>query len=326
MEYAMSASETRPPATCIYRRTGLSRAQVNVMQRLTDIVRAIRCTLAAAAALLALSTQPLLAEPNAKEKDKVPPIEFVQGRIWGNMRMAGFELMGEIRTNSKTYPIILRTKGYEMIYEFQKEPLHIRVVISPEKSVVQKRASAQDKWEDLTGKARLDQILDTDITYEDLGLEFIRWDVVETLGTDSIKTLKSWAFEAKPNPNSPSRFSKARYWISSDYGAFLRVDGYNEKNEVIKRVEVNGVTRVGKAYVIKQMLISNMIPGRSIAKSRTWIDIRDTKAEPAPDKDKASVSDKETTADKAPPPTPVSTESIPTARPVPKTPKASKAD
>lgn len=246
------------------------------------IDRCLRACLIAALGLILLPSLSEAREPNAKEKDKVPPIEYVQGRIWGNMRMAGFELKGAIRTEgrgaaNKSYPIILRTKGYEMIYEFQNEPLQIRVVISPEQSIVQKRAGAGDKWIDVTAKARLDNILDTDITYEDLGLEFIRWENVETLGTDTIKTMKCWVFEAKPS--GPSRFSKARYWISSDYGAFLQVDGYNDKAEVIKKVEVMSVKKVGKAYVIEEMAISTMKVGTTISKTRTFITIKEAKAE-----------------------------------------------
>ena len=84
-------------------------------------------------------------------------------------------------------------------------------------------------------------ILDTDITYGDLGLDFINWDDIEPLGTDTIKTLDAYVFEAKPGPNDHSRFASVRFWVSKQYWAFLRIDGLNAKGQTVKRVEVQDV-------------------------------------------------------------------------------------
>lgn len=212
------------------------------------------------------------AEADINMEGKVPPVEFVQARMWKNMKLADFRLEGIVRTNKKKYPIVLRTYGYEMIYEFQDQPLQIRVVIDPDSSTVQKRAKSTDAWVTLTDVDKTKTILDSDISYEDLCLDFIRWSHVTPLGTDNIKTLPTWAFEA--TPDGASRYTKARYWISSEYFAFMRVDAYNKAGQVIKRVEVNSVQQIGKAYCIKEMMISNLIPGRDISKTQTWVEIR----------------------------------------------------
>lgn len=57
----------------------------------------------------------------------------------------------------------------------------------------------------------------------------------------------------------------------------LRVDAFNSQGQVIKRVEINGVMKVGDVYTIKEMMISDMIPGRDLSQSRTYIEIRDAK-------------------------------------------------
>lgn len=222
---------------------------------------------------LAASLLPLQhASADINREGKVPPVEFVQARMWKNMKLADFRLEGVVRTSKKKYPIVLRTAGYEMIYEFQDQPLQIRVVIDPDSSMVQKRAKSSDAWVTLSETDKLKTILDSDITYEDLCLDFIRWSHVTPLGTDNIKTLPTWAFEA--TPDGASRYTKARYWISSEYFAFMRVDAYNKQNQVVKRVEVNSVQQIGKAYCIKEMMISNLIPGRDISKTQTWVEIR----------------------------------------------------
>lgn len=237
---------------------------------MTDYVNARRFL---TALLLTLSL--LLAVAPAKagidREGKVPPVEFVQARMWKNMQLADFRLEGQIKTSKNKYPIVLRTRGYEMVYEFVNQPLQIRVVIDPDSSSVQTRAKSTDQWTTLNDKEKLKIILDSDISYEDLCLDFIRWEKVTPLGTDSIKTLSAWAFEAVPT--NASRYTKARYWISSEYFAFLRVDAYNKQNQVVKRVEVNSVQQIGRAYAIKEMMISNLIPGRDISKTQTWVQI-----------------------------------------------------
>jgi hypothetical protein len=212
----------------------------------------------------------VLAKPNPDKA--TPPVEFVQARVLRNLRLQDFQLNGFLRSAKASYPLILRTREREMVYEFTEKPLHIRVLLDPARTQVQTRPESGAPWRELSEQERGQLIFDSDVTYEDLCLDFIRWDKVISLGTDSIKTLPAWAFEA--TPNGLSRYAKVRYWISSDYYAFLRVDGYNEKNEVIKRVEVNGVQKIGPAYVIKEMQISTIIPGRELSSSRTYIEVR----------------------------------------------------
>lgn len=211
------------------------------------------------------------AEPNPDKP--APPIEYVQARVFRNLKLQDFQLEGVIRSTKSTYPMILRTREREMVYEFKTKPLHIRVVLDPAGAIVERRTGADAPWKSVNGQERLQLIFDSDITYEDLCLDFIRWDKVKPLGSDSIKTLPAWAFEAEPD--GASSYKKVRYWISSEYFAFLRVDGYNAAGQAIKKVEVNGVQKIGQAYVIKEMQVSTLIPGRNdISSSRTYIEVR----------------------------------------------------
>ena len=218
--------------------------------------------------------------PDPATKDKVPPIAYVQGMIWKRLDLADFYLTGILRTdkNPKRYPIILRTRGHELVYEFQDQPLQIRVQLDPGIFTVQKRSSSSAPWVTVTGDALKKSILDTNITFEDLGIDFINWDTIEPLGTDSIKTLDAYVFEAKPGPDDHSRFAAVRFWVSKQYWAFLRIDGLNAKEQTIKRVEVQDVMQIGKYYVFKEMKVSNMDPTREdIPISTTFIDIQDGK-------------------------------------------------
>jgi hypothetical protein len=216
----------------------------------------------------------LMAEPDANKP--IPTPEVMQQLVWESSSLSDFRLEGIVRTEKNLHPIVLKTRGREMVYEFLKQPLQIRVVMTESGSIIQRRTSAKAAWSSVSGADRLAKILDSDVAYEDLGLDFLRWRQVRALGADGIKTLPAWAYEAIPAVRS--NYAKARYWISSEFLAVLRVDAFNAQGQVIKRVEVNGVMKVGQVYTIKEMQISNVIPGRDLSASRTYIEIR--KAQP----------------------------------------------
>ena len=232
--------------------------------------------LALSAALLLLALQPglpLRADPDTSRP--TPPVGLIQARVFRNLNLQDFKLDGVLHTKKNIYPMVMKTKLREMVYAFKEQPLQIRVVLDPDHATVERRKKESDAWQTVTGKGLRETILDTDITFEDLSLGFMFWDRVTSIGCDSIKTLPAWCLEATPPDGVTSSYAKVRYWISSQYFAFLRVDGYNGKGEIIKRVEVNGVTQIGDAYVIKEMAVSTMIPGRELSASRTFIEIRD---------------------------------------------------
>lgn len=232
-------------------------------------------------ALLCLAPAALRASlPDPATKDQVPPIAYVQGMIWQRLKLADFTLNGTVRSDKtkQNYPLRLLTKGHELVYEFQNQPLQIRVKLNPGVFSVEKRSSSSGTWSTVPAAQMSQPILGTDITYGDLGLDFVNWDDIQPLGLDSIKTLRAYVFEAKPGPNDKSPFAKVRFWVSSQYWAFLRIDGLNSQDQTVKRVEVQDVMQIGKFSVFKEMKVAHMDPDRNdIASSTTFIDIQDGK-------------------------------------------------
>ncbi len=193
------------------------------------------------------------------------------------MELQAFTLSGVIRTDKKTHPITMKTLGREIVYEALETPLQIRVQFTMERSILSTRRSSQDAWKDLPASKGGEAVLGSDITYEELGLDFLNWPLTQEAGADSIKTLRAYALDAYPE-GRPSRYKKIRYWVSADHFLLIRADAYNDKDEVVKRVEVNGVQKIGNAWAIKEMQIASMIPGRELSRSRTYLEIRSGQA------------------------------------------------
>jgi outer membrane lipoprotein-sorting protein len=233
--------------------------------------------------LAALAALPLFAGtlPDPATKKDVPPVTFVQARIYTRLDLADFTLTGKLRCDKthKSYPITILTKKHTMVYEFMDQPLQLKIQLDPGAFTVERRSSSSDSWKPVPRSEFSQPILGTDITYGDLDLDFINWDDVQPLGTDEIKTLPCYVFDAKPGPNDHSAFPTVRFWVSKDYWTFLRIDGLNAKGQTVKRVEVQSVMKIADKYeVFKEMKISSMAPDKDdIATSSTYIDIDEGK-------------------------------------------------
>lgn len=225
--------------------------------------------------LLAVLLLPSLSVADPDTEGKAPDPSRLQAALWKYGELHDFKLEGFMRTSDNLHPITIRTRERIIQVEFGEQPLQIRIEIVPAGSVVKVRKASGKQWRTLSDKERLDPILDSDVTYEDLGVDVVRWTDVTPVGTDSIKGFSTWVYDARPN--RASRYASARYWISQRYLAVMRVDAYDQKGHVIKRLEINGVQAVGKTYTIKEMMLATMIPGRDISRSRTWFEIRDAK-------------------------------------------------
>jgi hypothetical protein len=220
--------------------------------------------------------------PDPATKHDVPPFTLVSARISTRLDLADFKLDGTLRSDKtkKSYPMLMLTKGHVMVYKFLDQPLQIRVQLDPSGFSLKRRTSDSGTWATVPAAELSSPILGTDITYGDLNLDFINWDKQDPLGTDSIKTLPAYVFEATPGAGDHSAFAAVRYWVSKDYWAFLRIDGLNAKGQTVKRVEVQDVMTIAdkKYTVFKEMKISTMEPDKDdIASSTTYIDIADGK-------------------------------------------------
>ncbi len=227
--------------------------------------------------LLVLSTAGLLrADIDPTTAKLCPPIPYVQGMIWKRLEAASLTLDGSVRSDKTKMraALTLKTAGHTQEYDFQDQPLQIRVELEPGSSTIEKRSSPSGAWSTIAGAARLQPILKSDLTYEDLGVDFINWENIVPLGIDSIKTLKAYVYEATPGPDDHSQYAKVRFWVSAKYWAFLRIDGLNAQGQTIKRVEVQDVMQIGTLTVFKEMKVSTMDPTRNdIPLSTTFIDI-----------------------------------------------------
>lgn len=210
---------------------------------------------------------------NADADKVLPSASTIMKRVWSNMEWETFTMTGILRTRDERYPLTLKTKPYAMEYELTDPFQQIRVLHQSQGSHVLNRSHVRENWETLPSSQWNQAILRTDLTYEELALDFLSWPKIERVGTDSFKTEPAFVLDSFPEKKS-TIYSKVRFWISQQHYVLMRADFYNSKNQVAKRIEVNGVQKIGSNWFLKELQISTRFLDRDLSRSRTYLEIQ----------------------------------------------------
>jgi len=200
-----------------------------------------------------------------------PTPRQMQNFLWRALVMKDLMLKGRVQSGERKIPMLVRTRDRLIQFEFQDRPLQIRVRFAPEGSLIQKRAKPETEWQVVTGPEKTKAVAGTDLAYEDLGIDFLRWPDAKLVGSDNIMMLDCWTYEA--NPPVESNYAKVRYWISKTYLTMIRADGLNAKGQAIKRFTFNSVIEAEDTVVIGEMKVASLTPGTDVSASRTFVQI-----------------------------------------------------
>jgi hypothetical protein len=213
-----------------------------------------------------------LSTPASGDSEEVTPTpRQMQNFLWRTLVMKDLKLKGQVQSGEKKIPIIVRTKDRLLQFEFQDRPLQIRVRFAPEGSLIQRRKKSDSEWQVVTGAEKTESVAGTDLAYEDLGIDFLRWPDPQPKGEDSVMMLDCWVYEV--NPPVESNYAKVRYWISKGYKTMIRADGLNAKGQPIKRFTFNSVIEAEDTVVIGEMKVAKLTPGTDLSVTRTFVQI-----------------------------------------------------
>ena len=213
-----------------------------------------------------------LSTPASGDSEEVTPTpRQMQNFLWRTLVMKDLKLKGQVQSGEKKIPIIVRTKDRLLQFEFQDRPLQIRVRFAPEGSLIQRRKKSDSEWQVVTGAEKTEAVAGTDLAYEDLGIDFLRWPDPQPKGEDSVMMLDCWVYEV--NPPVESNYAKVRYWISKGYKTMIRADGLNAKGQPIKRFTFNSVIEAEDTVVIGEMKVAKLTPGTDVSATRTFVQI-----------------------------------------------------
>ncbi len=181
------------------------------------------------------------------------------------------DLQGQLRSDGNVIPFRLTQTGPVIRYTFANPPETVQLRLEEDGTRLDlvflnstKKFSA----------ARLDvKIGGTAVTYGDLALKFLYWPNAEVLGADTIRTRNCWKLRLTA-PNSDSPYKTVLLWVDKESGALMLMEGYDQKNFLVKRFEVVSAQKIEGRWFLKQMRIEEIGPGTDKVLNRSYLEIK----------------------------------------------------
>lgn len=179
------------------------------------------------------------------------------------------ELTGQLRNGPNVTPFRLVLDGPLIRYEFANPALVLQLRLGEKDSRLEELA---DGDRTRVTPARFDAtVRGTDVTYEDLSLQFLYWPKATVTGEATAMTRRCWKVTALA-PGS-SQYSRVDLWVDEASGSLLRVEGYGDDGKILRRFEVRSGQKIDGGWMLKQMRIEHMVDGKPRDKEPTYLEI-----------------------------------------------------
>jgi hypothetical protein len=214
------------------------------------------------ALVIPLTTVKAEAPPSAKEI-------LAQVRLQQSQQQ--LDLQGQLRSDATVIPFRITQTGPIIRYTFANPP-----------EVVQLRLGEDGSRLDLVllnstkkfSSSRLDEkIGGTAVTYGDLALKFLYWPNPQVIGAETLRTRNCWKLRLSA-PSKDAQYATVLLWVDKESGALMRMEGYDQQNQLVKRFEVVSAQKIDGRWFLKQMRIEEMQPGTDKVRSRTYLEIK----------------------------------------------------
>ncbi len=116
--------------------------------------------------------------------------------------------------------------------------------------------------------AKLSQpIAGSDLTYEDLSFRFLYWPNPKLEGEERVNGFNCWKIRVN-NPGSKGAYAAVYVWIHKEFGAFMKIEGFDRSGKRLKRFEVRETQSVpGGGHTLKRMEVATMNGDKTIGRS-----------------------------------------------------------
>lgn len=199
-----------------------------------------------------------------------PTAEEILARVRLSQFVDGIRLDGQLRSGPDIIPFTLTVEAGRIVYRFQDPEEDLILRLGPERSsLVRVRAGKQ---EEIDARAAGEGVRGTDVTYEDVSLQFLYWPDASLEGRQIIGPRQTWKIKLM-SPNRGSRYAAVFVFVDTAGSALLQMDAYDWDGKFAKRFKVVSGQKIDGNWALKSMRIETMEPGTLKSRSRTYLEI-----------------------------------------------------
>ena len=165
-------------------------------------------------------------------------------------------LNGRLRNGDQVTPFKLVLDGDEIAYEFPDQALVLHMGRDGAQLFNQTKGGDQK----ITPAQFDTPVRGTDITYEDLALNFLYWPRAKIEGEEMKLAQSCWKLHLEPSARGESQYRVVLLWVSKQSGALMQAEGYDDTGKAVKRFKVISGQRdpVTGGWMLKQMRIEKL--------------------------------------------------------------------
>lgn len=184
---------------------------------------------------------------------------------------------GQLREDRKKHPFRMTIRKTQIAYLFEKKPRHTIVLdLGAERFRLRERFGAEGGFPDVPPAKYNTPVRKTGVNYLDISLAYLYWPNPKFVKEDVVSERITWVVEVK-NPDRDGPYDKILLWIDKQFGALMRMDGFDRSGKLVKSMRVQGVQKVkredAKHWVPKRMLIYTFDPKSGSILHRTYMDL-----------------------------------------------------
>lgn len=232
-------------------------------------------TLLAAAALLA---------PLSLHAQQADPAAIMEGaRLSASLTKLDKGLSGNIVSKRKKTPVVLFLMGKNIQFQFSENKgpwqiFHMRL-----------QDHSYSLYEVVNGKTLnfpkkklVEPIAGSDLTYEDLSLQFLYWPNPKLEGIEKVGGQECYKIRIDKPKGAGGRYAVCYVWVHTKFGAFMKIRGHDSKGALIKEFQVEDIMKVANdTWTLRKMQVSSFDPGNGRRSSITELNF-DTPNKAAP--------------------------------------------
>ncbi|MDQ3622706.1 MAG: outer membrane lipoprotein-sorting protein [Verrucomicrobiota bacterium] len=206
--------------------------------------------------------------PAAPAPDAREVLKIVRGAQSAQSR----ELTGRLRSAGRAIPFKLSIVPGTIQWEFSNAPTLLLRLGEKESRLEEIGKSGGRK----VTPARFDEkVSGSDITYEDLSLQFLYWPDATIEGEQTMVLQKCWIVRVEPPSKGVSQYSRVKLWIAKENGALMQAEAFDHNGRFARRFKVVSGQRTDEGlWVLKSMRIEtpSSRPGSALTQSYLEID------------------------------------------------------
>ncbi|MFZ4115863.1 MAG: outer membrane lipoprotein-sorting protein [Chthoniobacterales bacterium] len=162
-------------------------------------------------------------------------------------------LAATIRGGEEALPLTFKIEKSHISYQLHDPDETILLTLEPTSSLVSDFKNGKSSV--MSDERRYQDIRGTGVTYDDLSLGFLYWPHPRLAGKETLRGIKASIVELTPPAHHTSPYGSARLWIDQNSGAPLRMEGWNQQGQLVKRFEVISAQKIDGLWMLQEMRI-----------------------------------------------------------------------